>query len=447
MEALLSSGGPQTDVLVGPLKYGLDPQGSYITQRRQSTTFSNVNSADPSGGVKTISINVGSSSEWLDSSSVLLSFLIENKDTTNELFPASPNVCSLFSRLQIRMGSTLVEDIEQYGKLCHIMTKLSMSPGKMMDMDQLGFGTVHPATNPNHFLAGQHDARTIPRKHGNNVNSKRVYMKFDLSGVFSSGKMLPLFSLGGLGLQISLTLAPAAEAVILSHTENTTTTNYSSDYALTDIRLLADMVSLSGQLQEEYNAALLNGTTLKIPIKTWETIVNYLPSDSSGSFDLALSKNYTRLATLFAVFNQNPPGDNGTKAKIVNTNYFPGGAAIEGLQYALHLGSHRIPDNDVRGSKEAWFRLLGALGLRDSLAHSTSVDEDSYNSNHFAIGVDVEKLPMVMASGENLSTGQTIFLKVKGMGTSSSDVPRRATICAHFEKIISIADTVVDTFE
>ena len=67
MEALLSSGGPQSDILIGPLRFGLDPQGSYVTQRRQATTFSNVNSASPAG-VKTITINCGSSSEWLDPS-------------------------------------------------------------------------------------------------------------------------------------------------------------------------------------------------------------------------------------------------------------------------------------------------------------------------------------------------------------------------------------------
>ena len=77
MEALLSSGGPETDVLVGPLKYGLDPQGSYIQQRRSSTTFSNVNSASPLG-VRTITINVGSF--WLDPSTVLVSMLITNTD-------------------------------------------------------------------------------------------------------------------------------------------------------------------------------------------------------------------------------------------------------------------------------------------------------------------------------------------------------------------------------
>ena len=83
-------------------------------------------------------------------------------------------------------------------------------------------------------------------------------------------------------------------------------TTYSQGNTLTDIRHYADMCSLAGVLQESYNAALLNGTSLKLPIKSWGTIVNYLPSDSSGSFDVAASKNYTRLATLFAVFNQNP---------------------------------------------------------------------------------------------------------------------------------------------
>ena len=210
-------------------------------------------------------------------------------------------------------------------------------------------------------------------------------------------------------------------------------------------RLLADMGSLSGELQESYNAALLNGTALKIPIKSWECIVNFLPADSAGSFDIAISKNYTRLATLFATFNQNPPNDNGTKVKIVNTNYFPT-AKSEDVEYHLALGSRRVPDNDVRGTTESWYRLQGALGLYNSLAHCTSVDAASYKSDCYAIGVECEKMPMVSASGENLSTGQTIFLKVKGMGTDASDVPRRATICCHFESVISIADTVVDLF-
>ena len=130
----------------------------------------------------------------------------------------------------------------------------------------------------------------------------------------------------------------------------------------------------------------------------------------------------------------------------MNTSYFPT-AQSEDVSYNLAMGSRRVPDNDVRGTSEAWYRLQGALGLYHSLAHSTSVDQASYKSDCFAIGIDVEKLPMVSASGENLSSGQTNFLRVKDMGTVAGDVPRRATICAHFEKVISILDTTVEVFE
>ena len=434
MEALLAAGGPETDVLVGNLRYGLDPQGSYMS-RRSSTTFSNVNLASPSG-VKTITLNVGSSSEWLDPQSCLISMLITNNDGTNALFPAAQEVSCLTDRLQIRLGSTLIEDIQDYGKLAHIMEKLSMSPQKKMDCAQLGFGTAARTTNPNMFLADQHEARTIPAN-----GSKRIYMKLNLSGLFSQHRYIPLFALGGQGLQIQLSLAPADQSLILSDAGVT----YSQSYTLSDIRMLGDMISLNSELQESYNAALLNGTSLKMPIKSWECITNFLPADSAGNFDVAMSKNYTRLATLFAFFNQNPPSDNSGKSKVVNTNYFPT-ASSETFAYHLALGSKRIPDNDVRGTSEAWYRLQGALGLYNSLAHSTSVDEDSYKSDCFGLAIDCEALPMVMASGINLSTGQTVFLKIKGMGSTSSDVPRQVRVCAHFESVISIQDTVVEVF-
>ena len=66
------SSNPESDVLVGNLKYSLDPTGSYVQQRKQSTTFSNVNVASPDS-VQAITLNVGSAVEWLDTSSILLS--------------------------------------------------------------------------------------------------------------------------------------------------------------------------------------------------------------------------------------------------------------------------------------------------------------------------------------------------------------------------------------
>ena len=218
MEALLASNGPQSDVLVGPLKYGLDPQGSYVTSRRQSTTFSNVNVANPES-VRVITINCGSASEWMDPKTVLLSFNIKNKDNTNHLYPATPDPACLFSRLQIRLGSTLIEDISEFGKIQDVMTKFSMDPQKRMDHYQLGFGVAPPVasttTQYSYFdTALQIADKIAPGK------SERVYMKFLMSGLFSQDKWLPLFALGGQGLQIQLHLAQAVDAVVVK--EDTT---------------------------------------------------------------------------------------------------------------------------------------------------------------------------------------------------------------------------------
>ena len=95
-----------------------------------------------------------------------------------------------------------------------------------MDMAQLGFGTQAASANGSYFLADQHDAQTIAAS-----GSKRVYMKFDLSGLFSQAKWIPLFALGGQGLQIQLSLAPANQAMIISHGGTT----YSQGYTLSDI--------------------------------------------------------------------------------------------------------------------------------------------------------------------------------------------------------------------
>ena len=62
----------------------------------------------------------------------------------------------------------------------------------------------------------------------------------------------------------------------------------------------------------------------------------------------------------------------------VNTSYFPT-AQAEDVSFALHMGSQRMPDNDVRGTTEAWWRLQGALGLRESLAHSFAHTPQTFN--------------------------------------------------------------------
>ena len=147
-------------------------------------------------------------------------------------------------------------------------------------------------------------------------------MKLNLSGLFSQHRWIFLGALGGQGLQLQLTIADPTDSLITQTTVNTVTTNYSTSFTLTDIKILADMCTLNDDLQASFNSALLSGQELRMPIKTWETVVNYLPSDSAGNFDVPISKNYTRLASLFAIFNKNMDANKSGLDKHVNSGYF-----------------------------------------------------------------------------------------------------------------------------
>ena len=65
--------------------------------------------------------------------------------------------------------------------------------------------------------------------------------------------------------------------------------------------------------------------------------------------------------------------------------------SAETFQYNLQLGTRKSLDNDSVGFSEAWYRLLQALGMAGSLAHSTGVTFADYSTNSFALAADTEK--------------------------------------------------------
>ena len=82
-------------------------------------------------------------------------------------------------------------------------------------------------------------------------------MKFDLSGLFSRKKWIPLYALGGQGLQIQLSLTPA------------------NLFSVVAARRIPRVIFNFGQISEVFQVSsknpimqLLNGTSLKMPIKS-----------------------------------------------------------------------------------------------------------------------------------------------------------------------------------
>ena len=215
-----------------------------------------------------------------------------------------------------------------------------------------------------------------------------------------------------------------------------------------------NMCTISDELMESYQASLLSGQALRIPIKKLESIYSYVPSQvTNGKFDIPLSRAYTRLCTLFVSFvREAASGDDAVlttgegKLKLCNSFYVHTGSS-ESLEYQLQMGTKRMPDNNARGFAEHWYRLQHALGIASSLSHSSGITFADYATQSYCQVFDTEAIPQLASSGENLSNTSTIFVKEQGFGTTADHLPSRAHLIASYDAVIECRDTMVEIFE
>ena len=433
MEAVLSSESVNTDVLPPSLAYGLDPSGSFVTHKREATVYALGNSYAPNG-VKMITVPFGSSNEWLVPDSVIFSATLINKES-KVLQAVTADANCLFERLDVRCGGVLIESITDFSRCNTLFTRLTMSTQKKLNLAQLGFGTQVSSTPPEWDAAQNHVAAQV----GNSA-TKRVFWKLNLSALFSQHRWCPLYALSGRGIEVNMFLAPFADSLIANGTTN------SMSYELIDVQAKCSMCTLDDSLQESFNQQLLQGSALRIPMKKVESMMSYIAaSATSHNFDIAMSRSYTRLASIYATFFH---GTVSATNMLADKFYVPPGLHTkENLAWSLQLGTLRLPDNDSIGLTESWWRLLNCVGIAGSLAHTNGITQQDYETNSFAIAVDVEKISHLASSGVNLSNTSTLHLKLKDVGSTGSDLPSQCQLIAVFDSILEIRDTTCEIFE
>ena len=160
-----------------------------------------------------IQIPFGSTTEWLLPESVVFTAEFHNNDGTNACFPATPDANCLFETIEVRMGGTLIERVTESSRCNELLSRLTTSPQKKLNLAQMGFGTQVASTAPDWAVAGNHEAATVDAS-----GTKKIMWKCNLSGILSQHRWIPCFALGGgQGLVLNFYLAPAAEAMIKSH--------------------------------------------------------------------------------------------------------------------------------------------------------------------------------------------------------------------------------------
>ena len=126
------------DSLIESLSFKLPNSANFINDRRSVTFFPTGGNEFTPQGVKLIKFMIAGT-DWLDPSTVRVQFRLTNRDVTDPLQLVSPLPAQLFRRLRILCGGQVIEDIDYYNRVYHMVHSLLPSERRLND-DAEGFG-------------------------------------------------------------------------------------------------------------------------------------------------------------------------------------------------------------------------------------------------------------------------------------------------------------------
>jgi hypothetical protein len=166
--------------LLGSLDFRSSKTGAYITERRSVQYSPGSGNTFSSVGIKTLRWVIAGS-DWLIPETVRLGFLCTNNDQLLALQPVSCLAGTMFSRLRILSGGTLIEDLDIYNRQINVFSQLLPPEQQYMNGSE-GFGCTGTAPGISHT---DWVPEEIPPG-----GSRRVFMGL-MSGLFFATFMAP----------------------------------------------------------------------------------------------------------------------------------------------------------------------------------------------------------------------------------------------------------------
>ena len=184
------------DHLLEGLSFKLKAGCSYVQSRRSVTFFPQGGNAYSSRGVRVIKISLtGSQGEWLDPSTLVVSYKVVNDDRggSKQLRFLSGPWC-LFRRMRVMAGGTILEDCSEFARMSELFHMLG-SVAKRENASTLGFNTN--TANRLYSLDRKDPLSYDPDDYLGILYEKRVCFT-PMSGICSCDKYSPLRYLGNL---------------------------------------------------------------------------------------------------------------------------------------------------------------------------------------------------------------------------------------------------------
>jgi len=394
------------DRLLDSLHFGGKNSASYITERRQVTFAPSSASSWKPSGVRLCRFNLADMSGWLDARTVRLFFTLTNLHATSALDPICDSPAGMFRRVRIiANGSSVIEDIEDYGRVSQMFTYLLPSNRRMGNVGE-GWGassTVPTFGDP------------VPQANIPADSSRQVGMAF-LSPFLNQGKYIPLHMLP---LTIELELADANEAF-----QGTTNT-----WEITRPRLIADVCQLDQALANSYAQHLLQGKSLPFYCDGLYSIKATVTSASIFSFPIA--RGFTRLSAIYCTF-WDGSGNWLTHlyqphVGVVNSTTF------DKMEWNITIGSEKYPIFNCESVQESFYRLRlceQTHGGRDAFG----ITPNQYFTDKFIIGQSLEKASGSAHTGTNTRSGSQMTLNFKNLEGAST-----IHVILKYEQIVNLS--------
>ena len=409
------------DVLHESLSFKLRPSASYVIDRKFVTFWPQGSSEyKVTGGVKVMKINMNGS-DWLDPSSIKLHFHVKN-DGADNLQPYVTGIHNWFRRLRVIIGGQVVEDIDNYNRICQMFTM-------MMDKEKQKNDSIESWT-------GTADLKAPPAI---TTGSTVICMGSLFAGIFNQDKYLPV-------KYCPITI----ELELVNQYSDSVRATGSQLWSISDVQLKCDMVTLDSQLDNSYAEHLLSGKSIPISYTSYTTSQQVC---AGADTQVNISRSLTRLKSIFVTLYKEKKNAPVAPATVgtpnlnlyneVNLFHHPmlgNYNASNEIQFELQLGSKKWPEYPMLSQAEGFYQLRKTMGILGSAYHSLDITTREYVDDKFVIGMDLEKMLGASFTGYNSKSGDLLTVKIK-KATDLINGEDFIFTTLHYDALLEINDT------
>lgn len=406
MELKLSSA---QDDLLNSLNYKMPKTASYILKRDVDVKYHPTGSSvySPSGN-RHCKILLSDPTAWIDPSTVHLAFRITNKhaSVSYNLYPA----WTAIKRMTLRAGGKIIEDINNYGVLHQLVSKLTNEQRHADELMKAGVTNVTrsiTSTRSSNFVVGKHH---------------EVCFRPFLSLFNSSVKLLPVRF-----MPIELEIEFSANAEDLTNDVN-------GNVEFDRVELRCDNLQMDGSLNEAFASHLASGKSLEIPLSCYFNNSQFL---SGSDVAINISRAISRLKALFVC-----PSGIGVNP---NHNFTGFSDASDGLKIQFRSGATLLPQEPISSTTQLFYHLQKTISHHYDLNNSTTFDlNEWFLGNTSVIAIDLEKsIDGVSFTGMNSKSGELLQVLIR----SDNTVDRHYNTFVNYDCILSISRDGLEVFE